>query len=120
MHETILFDQPRMQNSYKQLPSLMPCSYIHSIMPSYAGISTGVGWDTSLDLRFIISKQTPEAADETAKAKVDHILVPWVAIFKNDSNILWVVVSNMFYVFPVFGVSDSYLDEHMFERGWIK
>ena len=25
-------------------------------------------------------KTTPEAADETAKAKVDHILVPWVAI----------------------------------------
>ena len=32
--------------------------------------------------RFIISKQTPEAADETAKAKVDHILVPWVAFYK--------------------------------------
>lgn len=44
------------------------------------GISTGVGWDTSVDLRFIISKQPPEAADETAKAKVDHILVPLVAV----------------------------------------
>ena len=27
-----------------------------------------------------IHQPNPEAADETAKAKVDHILVPWVAL----------------------------------------
>ncbi len=50
-------------------------------------------------------KTTPEAADETAKAKVDHILVPWVAIQKCLQSFL--LFFSKFCKAPVDSIVDS-------------